>query len=141
MNKSLTLNGNIKTILLVEDDVDDQDFIIEALLEIDDQLTIHTVSNGNKALPFLEALPDDQLPQLLILDYNLPELDGPEVLQQLQNPRYEPMVKIVWSTSNAPQYKARCLELGATFYLVKPSTITGIAAMASQMLQVCESTA
>lgn len=129
---------NIKTILLAEDDLDDQEFITEALLRIDPDLVIHIVPNGTEVLRFLEKQSDCQLPQLLILDYNLPEQDGAEVLQALrQHRRYQAITIIVWSTSNAPQYKARSLELGATFYMAKPSTITGIEHMARQMLELC----
>jgi CheY-like chemotaxis protein len=129
-------------ILLVEDDHDDQDFITEALLNLDNRLTIHTEPNGNKALSYLEALTNSQLPQLIILDYNLPERDGTELLQSLmQNSRYHSIPKIVWSTSNAPQYKSRSLEFGASLYLVKPSTIAGIEQMAREMLELCQTAA
>jgi CheY-like chemotaxis protein len=130
---------HVKNILLAEDDIDDQDFITEAFLQIDAQLAIKTVSHGNKLLPFLENLTNDELPQLIILDYNLPELDGAQVLQSLQHKiRYASIPKIVWSTSNSPQYKIKCLELGAAFYVVKPSTISGIEEMARHMLELCQ---
>ena len=126
------------SILIVEDDNDDRDFITEALLNVDHNLSIQTITNGNKALSYLETIPDNQLPQLLILDYNLPERDGAEVLQLLlQNSRYQNISKIIWSTSNAPQYKKRSLELGAVSYMVKPSTIAGIEEMARKMLEQC----
>ena len=127
------------TILLIEDDCDDQDFITEALLGIDNKLAIHIEPNGNKALNYLAALDDKALPQLLILDYNLPEQDGAEVLQLLmQNSRYHLIPKIVWSTSNAPQFKKRSLESGAVLYMIKPSTMAGIESMAREMLAQCQ---
>ena|SRR6476661_3176855 len=133
---------NSRTILIAEDDFDDQELIMEALLAADPHLSMHTVLNGNAVLRYLNNCTPDQLPQLLILDYNLPELDGAEVLQQLlQNGRYRSIPKIVWSTSNAAQYQARCMQLGATVYLVKPCTVTGIEAMAHQMVALCSVTA
>lgn len=138
MNRNVTLHSSIKSILLVEDDLDDQDFIKEALLNLDNSLSIQTITSGTKVLPYLETLAANDLPQLMILDYNLPELDGAEVLNKLQkNSRYEAIAKIVWSTSSAPQYQVRCLSLGAACYLVKPSTISGIEDMARQMLYGC----
>jgi CheY-like chemotaxis protein len=140
--KSNDAFATLKSILLVEDDVDDQDFITEAFRTIDPQLTIHIVSNGNRVLPFLQAFPEAELPQLIVLDYNLPELDGGEVLQVLTaDERYRLIPKIVWSTSNAPRYKARALELGASGYMVKPSNITGIENMAREMLEFCQTSA
>jgi CheY-like chemotaxis protein len=128
-----------RSILLAEDDVDDQDFITEAFRNIDPQLTIHIVPNGNSVLPFLQNLTDTQLPQLMVLDYNLPQLDGCDVLQTLTaHERYRAIPKIVWSTSNAPQYKARSLEQGAACYMVKPSDMAGVETMARQMLDSCK---
>jgi CheY-like chemotaxis protein len=128
--------------LLAEDDIDDQDFIKEAFQKIDSSLTIHTVLNGTKVLPFLNSLSDEQLPQLILLDYNLPEQNGADVLEQLtQNSRYQAIPKIVWSTSNWAQYRNRCLELGAAFYMVKPSDIKGIEDLAKQMVDLCQATA
>jgi CheY-like chemotaxis protein len=133
---------NSKTILLAEDDPDDQEFITEALHQIDKTLTIHTVSNGNEVLRFLEKQETANLPQLLILDYNLPERDGGDVLKELQqHSRYKQITMIVWSTSNAPQYMARTKQLGAAYYMVKPCTINGIEEMARQMLELCYTTA
>jgi CheY-like chemotaxis protein len=133
---------NVKTILLAEDDIDDQDFITEAFQKIDSSLTIHTVLNGTKVLPFLNSLSDEQLPQLILLDYNLPEQNGADVLEQLtSNSRYQAIPKIVWSTSNWAQYRNRCLELGAAFYMVKPSDIQGIEDLAKQMIDLCQATA
>jgi CheY-like chemotaxis protein len=134
--------SNVKTILLAEDDIDDQDFITEAFQKIDSSLTIHTVLNGTKVLPFLNSLSDEQLPQLILLDYNLPEQNGADVLEQLtSNSRYQAIPKIVWSTSNWAQYRNRCLELGACFYMVKPSDIQGIEDLAKQMIDLCQATA
>jgi CheY-like chemotaxis protein len=134
--------SNVKTILLAEDDIDDQDFITEAFQKIDSSLTIHTVLNGTKVLPFLDSLSDEQLPQLILLDYNLPEQNGADVLEQLtKSSRYQSIPKIVWSTSNWAQYRNRCLELGAAFYMVKPSDIKGIENLARQMVELCQATA
>jgi CheY-like chemotaxis protein len=132
---------HIKTILLVEDDLDDQEFITQAFLHIDKHLRIHKVFNGNKVLPYLQNLTDSELPQLIVLDYNLPERDGSEVLQALaQYERYQAIPKIVWSTSNSPQSFGRCMELGAASYLVKPYDIAGIENLARQMLEFCPAT-
>jgi CheY-like chemotaxis protein len=93
-------------------------------------------------LPFLDSLTDAQLPQLILLDYNLPEQNGADVLEQLtKTSRYQAIPKIVWSTSNWAQYRSRCLELGAAFYMVKPSDIKGIEDLAKQMLDLCQVTA
>ena len=125
-------------ILLAEDDVDDQELLIEALTEIDRTITVKAVSNGRKAISFLEALQPHEQPALIILDYNLPELNGADVLEHLYKANYfNEVTKIVWSTSNSPIYEKACLDLGAKAYLVKPSDISGIQRLARLMLQMC----
>ncbi len=129
----------IKRILLAEDDLDDQELLIEAIEQLDSHSQFYTVTNGNKAVSFLEKLADDQLPALIILDYNLPEINGGQILQILNtHQRYQAIPKVVWSTSNSPFYQTQCLELGAKAYLVKPSDLVSIQNMARQMLAFCD---
>lgn len=126
-----------KSIVLAEDDLDDQELLIEAFTAIDRNVKVHTIMNGNKAIGFLQGLDDSQLPDLIILDYNLPEVNGGDILECLQNDqRYRLVPKIVWSTSNSAQYKSKCLGLGANAYMVKPYDIASIENMARQMLQL-----
>lgn len=127
-------------IFLAEDDLDDQEFLTDAFATLNTNLKVHGITNGNKAIGFLQELDDAQLPKLIILDYNLPEMNGAEILQALmQEERYHTIPKIVWSTSNSPNYQTKCLELGAKAYLVKPSDVAGIESMAKQMLAYCNS--
>ena len=125
-------------IFLAEDDIDDQELIVEAFNKIDKGVNVKVVNNGKKALDFLENLSPDQSPCLIILDYNLPQLSGAEILARLnQSKRFDDVIKVVWSTSNSPVYKQICLELGAKAYWVKPSDISGIQQLAQRMLQMC----
>lgn len=127
-----------KFIFLAEDDLDDQELLTDAINFLDTDTTIHTISNGQKAIAYLESLEDVALPQLIVLDYNLPELNGEEILEILsQNSRYQPIPKIIWSTSNSSLYKTKCLQLGAKAYMVKPTDFSGIESLAKQMLEHC----
>lgn len=74
---------DFKTISLVEDKPDDQKVITEAFLSVDRSLNVHAISNGSDVLPYLQRLTDSQLPQLILLYYNLPQLDGSKVCQTL----------------------------------------------------------
>ncbi len=76
-------------IFLAEDDLDDQELLIEAFTRHSRSLTIETATNGKKAVVFLEALPDSFLPCLIVLDFNLPEIDGAQILKLLsENNRF-----------------------------------------------------
>jgi CheY-like chemotaxis protein len=123
-------------IFLAEDDVDDQELLVEAFTRLDNTIKVRAATNGKKALGLLENL--SQNPCLIVLDYNLPELSGAEILERLNKmKRFEDITKIVWSTSNSPVYERICLDLGAKAYLVKPNDISGINRLAQLMLQMC----
>jgi CheY-like chemotaxis protein len=122
-------------IFLAEDDMDDQELLIDAMSQYDGNLTFQTVTNGKQAIVLLGSLPHNSLPSLIILDYNLPELNGAQILEMLNHQeRFQPIPKVVWSTSNSELYKNRCLALGAKAYFVKPSDLTGIQNLAKEML-------
>ena len=89
-------------ILLAEDDIDDQELLAEAFSEIDPAIQLDSFSTGKKFLTHLEELPDSEIPNMIILDYNIPEINGAEILEKLESDkRYQHVVKLVWSTSNS----------------------------------------
>ena len=126
-----------RTIFLAEDDPDDQEFLQEALLAIDPSVHLVSFSNGLKFLDQLNNTPDEALPGLIILDYNIPEINGAEILAQLnQNNRYAGINKIIWSTSGSDRFKKSCLDLGAKDYLIKPTSLSGIKEIAEKFVQL-----
>jgi CheY-like chemotaxis protein len=79
------------------------------------------------------------MPCLIILDYNMPGMNGAEILKRLpKNERLHEVPKIIWSTSNAATYKKVCMESGASDYLVKPSKIKDLENMIRHMLSYCK---
>ena len=130
-------NRNL-TILLAEDDIDDQELLTEAFVEADPSVAIVIAPNGAKAVAHLESLPPEQLPDLIVLDYNMPELDGAQVLQILNsNQYYIPISKVILSTSPSPYYKDACLSLGADGYFTKPSSYGEMGSLIKEILQLC----
>ena len=127
-----------RIIFLAEDDTDDQEFLIEALQQLDQEVKVHVESSGEKALDYLLKVPEDQAPCLILLDYNLPKLNGQQILTHLEEQQRLPKTtKLVWSTSSSPLYEQACLEAGAKAYLVKPTDITGIGQIAKVVLDYC----
>ncbi len=127
-----------KFILLGEDDIDDKELLEEIFCEADASVRLQFFNNGKKVITHLETC-REPLPCLIILDFNMPELNGAEILKMLSaNKRLAPIPKIIWSTSNAPVYKSICLEYGARDYLVKPSTISDLQNMVKYMLAYCQ---
>lgn len=136
--KSTTTNPSSKFILFGEDDKDDEDFLKELFSDIDDSFSLRFVGNGRKLVTTLKEMTGDELPCLLVLDYNMPELNGAEILKILQqNSRYDQLPKIIWSTSGSDVYKKRCLELGASEYIIKPSNVNELADIVRHMLSIC----
>ena len=126
-----------KFIILGEDDIDDQEILEEIFSTVDNSLNLQFFNNGRKVISHLENANDD-LPCLIVLDFNMPELNGAEILKILgKDPRLKQVPKIIWSTSDAPVFKAMCLELGACDYLVKPSKISALEDMVKHMLSYC----
>ena len=127
-----------KFILVGEDDTDDQEMLTEVFSSIDKSFILLFVNNGKEVLSALQKLRDDQLPCLVVLDYNMPGLNGAEIVKEIgQNERYKDIPKIVWSTSGSDQFKKLCLELGAVDYVIKPSNNADLEKIARYMLSIC----
>ena len=127
-----------KFILLGEDDIDDQELLKEVFQSIDESFGIVPINNGKKLISYLSNLHDHSLPCVLILDYNMPELNGAQILEILKTQkRFDNIPKIIWSTSNSSDCKALCLKNGADDYIVKPSNMAHLVEVAKHMLSFC----
>ncbi len=127
-----------KFILLGEDDSDDQEMLKEVFSTIDNSFILLFVNNGKEVVSALEKLREDQMPCLIVLDYNMPGLNGAEILKEVgHNERYKNIPKIVWSTSGSDKFKKLCLELGAVDYVIKPNNTADLEKIARYMLSIC----
>lgn len=124
-----------RLILLVDDDPDDIELLDEAFASCAPAPEIHTAHSGKQALDILMNWPGARLPDLIILDYNMPDMTGAEVLGVLKhNRRFSDTVKVVWSTSDATHYEQNCKENGATHFFKKPDRIEAIQSLAATLL-------
>lgn len=127
-----------KFILIGEDDADDQEMLKEVFSSIDSSFILFFVNNGGEILSALGKLRNDQMPCLIVLDYNMPGLNGADILRELgSNERYKQIPRIVWSTSASEKFRKLCLELGATDYVIKPNNVNDLEKIARYMLSVC----
>jgi CheY-like chemotaxis protein len=130
-----------KQILIADDDPEDLELMVEVVLQLEPETKVHTVTNGSKVLDYLASKADDELPCLIILDYNMPYMTGPEVMQVIRKqPRYEKIPRVIWSTSNAKEFIRECMEKGATTYYVKPSSHRQFKEQVREMLGICKNT-
>lgn len=112
------------TLLLVEDNPGDVLLIEEALQETGSTLRLRSVLDGEAALALLRqegAYADVPTPDLVLLDLNLPRMDGHEVLSQIRSDeRLQAVPVIVLTTSEAPEDVQRAYGLHANAYVTKP---------------------
>lgn len=127
-----------RLILIGEDDIDDQEFLKEIFSSLDDSFIIVFTTNGIGILNYLDTCNADELPCLILLDYNMPGLTGVEILNELKSrERCHNIPKIIWSTSRSTNYRNICLEMGANDYLVKPSNVNDLMQTCKQLLDTC----
>lgn len=111
-------------ILLVEDSPDDQELTRIALRDSRILNALHIVEDGADALAFLrkqEPYADAPDVQLVLLDLNLPRVDGLEVLKRVKSdPALKSLPIIVLTTTDDPEYVQRAYDDYANSYITKP---------------------
>jgi chemotaxis family two-component system response regulator Rcp1 len=114
-------------ILLVEDNAGDV-FLVRRALEkhgLKHQLTV--AHNGEEAMKFLkqaEQGPVADAPELVLLDLNLPKVDGSQVLSHIrQTGAFATTPVIIITSSDSPADRDRALSLGANVYFRKPTDL------------------
>ena len=128
-----------KKILLADDDMDDLELLEEAFLLLNPSLLLFKVSSGREGLDYLNNCEDNMLPCLIVLDYNMPDFTGAEILETiLREDRYKKIPSVIWSTSNTKLYKEISLQRGAKHYYQKPHNFQDILNLAQEMLLICE---
>ena len=129
-----------KVILYVEDDADDREFLCEAIAKQNSEVKVILAENGLQALDHLCELKEtnSQLPDLIVLDLNLPFLDGMETFERIKEDKALQKVPIiVFSSSARPADKALFNSLGIEFF-TKPSDMSYFDTIVSHMIEVCE---
>jgi CheY-like chemotaxis protein len=114
-------------ILLVEDNPGDVDLLRMALEAAAVDCTLTVIEDGGEAMAFL--LGEGQhvnapIPDLAILDLNVPKSDGIEILEAIRtNPRSAGVLVAVLSSSSSPRERARINNFGVALYITKPSDL------------------
>ena len=129
------------TILLVEDNLADAGLVREALEEHGVEGELLVISDGDRAIRFIQSLDttDNPCPDLVIVDLNLPKRPGREVLECMRkSAKCRDVAVVVLSSSDAAQDKADAFRLGATQYIRKPlrlSEFLGLGSIFRRMLE------
>lgn len=121
------MTTNQFTVLHVEDDPNDVLLLQRAFKKTNGQARIHAVSDGDKAVSYLNGGENYQdrekhpLPNLILLDLKMPRKSGLEVLSWIRGQsRFKRTIVVVFTSSKHDQDINSAYELGANSYLVKP---------------------
>jgi len=116
-----------KVILLVEDNADDEILTLRALEKNNIHNEVVVVRDGVEALDFLfstgaySGRDQQQMPQIILLDLNLPRLNGLEVLKRIRaDERTRLLPTVILTTSREDQDIINSYSLGANSYIRKP---------------------
>jgi len=121
-------------IWIVDDDTDDQYLFEQAFITLIPPISIRSLYDGAELVPALEQ--SETLPDLILLDLNMPRLNGFEALQRLwAEPLFQTLPVVVLSTSSVGQDQERALQLGANGFLTKPPTMDQILSLFGQLVQ------
>lgn len=110
-------------ILIADDDQEDRFLLHTAFEEIGRSEDIFLVENGMQVFKYLDAsAKEDYIPSLIVLDLNMPVLNGIETLSKLKSDtRYRDIPVIIYTTSIHEVEKSKCIEMGAADFIKKPA--------------------
>lgn len=125
--------NNMSRILLVEDNEDDYEATVRSLKKNHFVNPIDWCKNGQEALDYIfreGSYADDQEraePDLILLDLNMPGVDGRQVLQRLKkDPKKCSIPVVILTTSKDSKDVDKCYEIGASTYIQKPVNFEGL---------------
>jgi CheY-like chemotaxis protein len=143
------MHRKLVTILMADDDEDDRQMAKEALEESRLRNELRCVENGEELLDYLHqrgAYADPitaPRPGLILLDLNMPKLDGREALKAIKaDPELRQIPVVILTTSKTEEDIFRSYDLGASSFISKPVTFDGlvqvIAALGRYWLEVVD---
>jgi DNA-binding response OmpR family regulator len=106
-------------LLLIEDNLPDALMVIEAIKKEGLPVDVYLAEDGERAMALMETAP---LPQALLLDLNIPKIDGLEILRAVRaSDRSKDMPVLVVTSSDSPADRGAVAKLGAGYFR-KPTT-------------------
>jgi len=131
---------SLATILLVEDSIDDYDAAVRSFKMAHLDNPVHWCKSGRDALDYLKHEGTYAqgaacaIPALILLDLNMPGIDGRKVLAMVkQDPALKKIPVVILTTSSDERDVTQCYELGASTYIQKPVDFDGLIAAVSRI--------
>jgi CheY-like chemotaxis protein len=124
-----------KRIMLVEDDPDDRELFEIFYANRHDLQLLPSVGNGVELARYLEKASGHKLPHLIVLDQNMPLMNGKQTLEFLRgDPRFSNIPAVIYSTYTDSNLIVECTMLGANMVAVKPIDNEGYQKMMDDFL-------
>lgn len=116
--------NDAKHIMIADDDEEDIELLMSALKECPEKINVSAARNG---LALLEILEQGCVPDLIVLDLNMPYMNGYKCLGAIRrNQKYNQVPVMILSTSLLKSDIDFCLSSGANYYAVKPSNLADL---------------
>jgi CheY-like chemotaxis protein len=126
----------IRHIYMADDDHDDYYLFSTVLKEVNDAVEVTWFSSGNDLIENL-CVNNNRLPDLIVLDMNMPGKDGLEILQRIKQRQFLYHIPIaILSTASSPASIKMAYECGAVKYLLKPHTIEALRKIIQEILTI-----
>lgn len=124
-------------ILYAEDDFDDFESVREALEQLSRHYTLIHAKDGTAVISYLEKNVDN-LPCLIVLDLNMPIMDGKEVLKWLkEHQQFSHISTMIFTTSSREEDVKLCQKHNCTFFR-KPTLYRDLLHIVQVMMQMCD---
>lgn len=125
----------VKTIYIVDDDPDDCMFIREAIEDAVSLVRIIEIWDGKELLDLLSTQDEEQYPSLIILDMNMPRMNGLEALKSIKSHAgYAHIPVLMLSTTSNPQLVNQAYSESVSAFLIKPQTSEEFALMSEAVI-------
>ena len=118
--------------LLIDDDPDDQDMFCLILKEIPRKITCLIAGNGQEALQKLPKM--DPRPDLIVLDLNMPIMNGFQFLQEIQHDEQINTIPVIAFSTSSDLGLVELKKLGALEVFTKPNSLAGWEIVVKKMI-------
>jgi CheY-like chemotaxis protein len=125
-------------IIFADDDADDLELITGFFKQYNRNINVLEFKDGKEVLKFLDDFALNATPLLIVLDINMPRLNGKETLAAIRkHPKYQYIPVVVYTTSMNDADEDYCRRLGAS-WVSKSTSIEGVKQVAKVLAEFCD---
>jgi CheY-like chemotaxis protein len=128
------------SILIADDDSDDIHLLAELLQKEKPGIQLANFPNGEELLNYLESIRSHALPLLVVLDINMPKMDGKQTIRELRKHQQFQDLPVVVYTSSTDKSDALFCNRYSAHFMIKPWDIQNLQLAAKRMAGLCMNT-